>query len=567
MPPELLPNCEDEEVHAYYHRHHHHHKLAQQQQPILQDPKDEVVPTEEQNKKNVRNLLLASIESDDDDEATKEEYLLCRAFPITKAELPVFGSLSLLNFFIIIVLTLTRDLKDTLVVTYMGAESIAFLKIYCVLPAACLQVMWYNTLGSCSYFCGTNKKDKLWYATGVPFFMFFVIYCTLIHPYADALHVFKNDIDDSSSSSSSIFIKILNNWTVAAFYVAAELYSSVSVGILFWKLANDIVTDPGQAKRFYPLFSYMSSAGPIVAGQYAVLYASKASTFQKSLDRIALAIALSGVVICVLHQFLVTHYFVATPSSSSTLLTSKNNSNKKKSKITMKDSVTFLACSEYLRHIAALVIGYGVMYNFIEISWKSLVKMQYNDPIDYQRFMGNFSSIVGLFTFVVIFCGSHLLNRCGWRVGAMATPLIMAVVAVPFFFSVMFMDIHSSDFALKTSVTVATCLVLLSRSCKYGLFDATTQLSYLKVPLDDESKTRGKAAIDVLGSRIGKSGASLIQQGFVLVFGSILDAAPAVFIVYYAVALSWVTSVYKLGNLFSSNESAAILESDQKKKQ
>ncbi len=33
-----------------------------------------------------------------------------------------------------------------------------------------------------------------------------------------------------------------------------ELYSSVSVGILFWQFANDVVPID-EAKRFYPLFS------------------------------------------------------------------------------------------------------------------------------------------------------------------------------------------------------------------------------------------------------------------------------------------------------------------------
>ena len=42
------------------------------------------------------------------------------------------------------------------------------------------------------------------------------------------------------------------------------------------------------------------------------------------------------------------------------------------------------------------------------------------------------------------------------------------------------------------------------------------------------SQVKGKAAIDGLGSRLGKSGASFLQQGLVLVFGNILNAAPFV---------------------------------------
>lgn len=63
------------------------------------------------------------------------------------------------------------------------------------------------------------------------------------------------------------------------FYIISELYSSVSIGILFWGYANEVV-GVEQARRFYPLFGQMSSLGPIAAGQYVVQYSSKAENFQ-----------------------------------------------------------------------------------------------------------------------------------------------------------------------------------------------------------------------------------------------------------------------------------------------
>jgi AAA family ATP:ADP antiporter len=72
------------------------------------------------------------------------------------------------------------------------------------------------------------------------------------------------------------------------------------------------------------------------------------------------------------------------------------------------------------------------------------------------------------------------------------------------------------------------------------------------IPLDDESKIKGKAAIDVLGSRIGKSGGSLIQQGLVFVFGNIINAAPVVGVIYYSVLLGWMGAANKLSGLFQA---------------
>jgi len=70
------------------------------------------------------------------------------------------------------------------------------------------------------------------------------------------------------------------------------------------------------------------------------------------------------------------------------------------------------------------------------------------------------------------------------------------------------------------------------------------------IPLDDESKVKGKAAIEVLGSRIGKSGGSLIQQGLVLIFGNIISAAPALVVLFYSVLAWWAYSANRLSSLF-----------------
>jgi AAA family ATP:ADP antiporter len=72
------------------------------------------------------------------------------------------------------------------------------------------------------------------------------------------------------------------------------------------------------------------------------------------------------------------------------------------------------------------------------------------------------------------------------------------------------------------------------------------------IPLDEESKVKGKAAIDVLGSRVGKSGGSLIQQGLVFVFGNIINAAPVVAVIYYSVLVGWIAAANRLSSLFQA---------------
>ena len=163
--------------------------------------------------------------------------------------------------------------------------------------------------------------------------------------------------------------------------------------------------------------------------------------------------------------------------------------------------------------------------------------------------MGTFSTVVGLTPFFVIFIGSNVIKNLGWRVGALATPMLMMVVTVPFFACVMRMaGGEMNDKLLGLAVTIGTVQSLLSKATKYALFDPTTQMAY--IPLDEESKVKGKAAIDVLGSRVGKSGGSLIQQVLVVSFGSIINAAPAVATIFYSVLGLWVVSANRLSKLF-----------------
>lgn len=461
-------------------------------------------------------------------------------FPIYGPEVKKFLLMGAIKFGVIMALTLTRDTKDTLVVTQCGAEAIAFLKIYGVLPAATGFIALYSKMST------VLDKRALFYTMCIPFFAFFFLFDAIIYPNKNliqpSLESVKSMIGGTNGGAMEVLSKIFSNWTSALYFVVAELYSSVSVGILFWQFANDIVS-VDEAKRFYPLFSQMGGLAPIVAGQYVARFASRASDFSSSMHRLTYAISFAGVMICTF--FHLSSNLVDKEETMRAKLDGPKPK-KKKEKMAMSDSIKFLASSQYLRLIAMLVLGYGLSINFTEIMWKSLLKKKYPDPLDYQRFIGNFSSAVGFATCIVILFGVHVIRVLGWRVGAMATPAVMCLLAIPFFICI-FMGIDNPA-RLSIAVSLGTIQSLLSKTAKYALFDPTTQMAY--IPLDEESKVKGKAAIDVLGSRMGKSGGSLIQQGLVFLFGNILNAAPAVFILYNGVLLTWLSAANTLSGLF-----------------
>jgi AAA family ATP:ADP antiporter len=90
---------------------------------------------------------------------------------------------------------------------------------------------------------------------------------------------------------------------------------------------------------------------------------------------------------------------------------------KKKAKMTMAQSLAFLARSEYLGLICALVLAYGLSIEFTEIMWKAVVKKQMPDKRDYAQFMGQYSTAVGVVTLLMTLVGGKIPELLGCAPG------------------------------------------------------------------------------------------------------------------------------------------------------
>lgn len=70
------------------------------------------------------------------------------------------------------------------------------------------------------------------------------------------------------------------------------------------------------------------------------------------------------------------------------------------------------------------------------------------------------------------------------------------------------------------------------------------------IPLNDELKTKGKAAVDVIGGRAGKAGGAFTQSTLFILFATkdVVFIAPYAFAVFAVVCVSWFFAVKVLSN-------------------
>ena len=477
-------------------------------------------------------------------------------WPVHRFELKKLLPMAFLFFFILFVYTVLRDTKDTLVVTAAkGSQVIPFLKFWGTMPCAVIFTLIYAKL--------SNKLSKpaLFYSMVIPFLTFFVLFATVLYPLRDSLHPtqFCDQLQATLPQGFQGLVDILRNWTFSIFYIMSELWGSLALSLLFWGFANDN-TKVSESKRFYMIFTMFANISMIVSGRF-IKWASKiresitsGDPWQISLNYLTVMIVVSGALVIGLYWWI--NKYVLTDSRFYTPEDQKKTK-KAKPKLSIKESLGMLIRSKYLGCIALLVLSYGIAINFVEVTWKNQIHLQYPNYNDYSAFMGGLSEKTGIVTILsCLFLSGNFVRRFGWGKTALVTPLLLFITGVGFFSFVIFKDHLVGAVAMLGSSPLMLAVIfgliqnVCSKSAKYSFFDPTKEMAY--IPLDQEQKVKGKAAVDVIGARLGKSGGSVIQQGFLAIFGTIPAIAPYVAASLFAIIGIWIAAVRSLNKQFLS---------------
>lgn len=493
-------------------------------------------------------------------------------WPVYRHEMKKILPILAMLFLVCFNYTILHNMKDSVIITASGAEVIPFIKVWIMLPMAILMTIFFTKLSH------RFSQEQVFYIVISIFLVSYILFAFFLYPLRDTLHPHElaDHLETILPAGFKGLIAMFRNWTFTGFYVICELWSPMVLTVLFWGFVNE-VTRISEARRIYGVFGIASNISSIIAGQAAIFFSQNETynpsipfgndAWEQTMIILVILVTISGVVTMGIFRW-INCKVLNQPNFSDLHRTTKPKS--KKRKLTLRESFTYLSNSRYLVCIAVLVVSYNLVINLVEVVWKDQLSILYPSPSDYNNYINNLTSLMGVVSTITALFMAKIIERFGWTKTALVTPVTLLITSIGFFSAFLFKDSFMTASIFFMGATPLTIAVFfgsaqncLSRAAKYSFFDTTKEMAF--IPLDHDDKLNGKAAIDGVGSRIGKSGGSIIHQGLLLIFATIGASAPYVAAILLGVIVVWIMATRSLGQQF--NELAATKEGEDSEPQ
>lgn len=459
-----------------------------------------------------------------------------------------------LMFFVLFNQNVLRILKDGILIAEVSAEITSFVKVYCVTPFAAIFVVVYAKMVNSMSF------ERIYNYLQWIFVGFFALFAFVIYPNVEFFHMDPAVLENLMETYPHMkwFIAMIGHWSYVLFYILSEIWPNIFYVLLFWQFANEITTT-GEAKRFYTLFALFGNSSLIIVGLLMMNLASENSSLQLYFSNINnQTVLVESSVLLLIVSALICSYLVrfvhTNVMTNPTLYFKAKADNVTREKMGIKQSFKYIARSKYLWLLLICTAAFGLSMNLVEAVWKAKMKELYPTTIAYTQFNALCILWTGIAIMAMTIIGNNIMRSHGWFITAVITPVIIMITGILFFMLVVFDNAVFFLFSgfgmimtpLAMAVMVGAVQNIMAKGTKYSIWDTSREMLY--IPLDDELKTKGKAAVDVVSSKIGKSFSGLVQSVLLIMIPSatLISISPFLMVVFAVVCVAWIYAVRKI---------------------
>lgn len=462
------------------------------------------------NEKNNKKIYNNSITPDVSDISKKES-----------VKHVILGSMFFCNLG---VYTLIRDLKDVMLITACGAESIPFMKTWVNFPLSISFMFVFTKL------CHSNISQKNIYR--IIYYGVFGLYMILGYVLYPNRELLSPSFDMNFCFIHKTFILIINNWISALFYALSTIWGSTIVTLLFWLTANNYVKKEN-ASVVYPLFGVLSNFSLIICGSITnYISHMHRLNWNMTVQSMMLVIFVFGMLNAILYEVLIKNYDMVNMSQIKV---------KTENDVSLIEGLKNMVKTPFVLNMVILLACYGSAGNLIDTVWKYNIREHYQNPSDYSKFMGTLSTSKGIVSIITMIISSFTLKKIPYKVTVMITPVLLSTMGIIFFI----LNLHNPN--PYTIALFGSLIQIVVKSAKYAFFDPNKEIAFMS--MSDDIKTKGKATIDLLSNSLGKSGISLFLQFMIVLVGSVVEIIPYLLIVFIVISSIWIRSSKKIGDI------------------
>ena len=439
-------------------------------------------------------------------------------------------------------------LKKTVIMYIPGAgsEAMAYLKPFFITPGSIILTSIFLFLSS-----RYNKNQVFRTILGI-FTGYFFLYRFLFAPY-------RTYFSATRISSALVWILPLNfqaapplveYWMDTTFYTMAELWGTTVVSLMIWGLVNQNMTQD-KAQSRYGLLSIGANSSAIVSGWLSIYLGQQSLSWEDLFNSVLNAVLCGCVLTWIIYEVLIAQGWLSDRSIENAMQKSTTNGK----------SFGLLGCfSHVFAHqrlwaIAIIVLGYNTLYTLSDFMFTKQVELYFgvNDKIQSNMFLAQVSLATGISaTIFALILYPIAIHFGGWLWAALLTPLCFLVTGVFFYGSqyTQFMStaVLSHTLTASAPIVAGALHIAFLRGARYSVFDATKEAAYVGLPVADQ--IQGKAAIDAIASRVGRSLGSLVFFVLFAILGNSITAAlPYIMLVGAMGTVYWIRSIFVLNSI------------------